>query len=98
MQNQVGINISADDFLSIIYNVFFFTKRFNTIYHSCNGWSVKDAFKQLSSLAVPQFVIVIHKEKMRLLIHSNVSHPRRTPQHLDIYNTACNIMTACQSN
>lgn len=89
IQNKVGINISADDFLSIIHNVFFLTKEkwFNTIYHSYNGWSVKDAFQQVSSLAVPPFVIVIHKEKTHLLIHSNMLYPGRTTQHLDIYNT-----------
>lgn len=53
IQNNVGTNISVDYFLSIIHNVFFLTtkKWFNIIYHSYNGWSVKDAFKQVSSLA-----------------------------------------------
>lgn len=101
IQNKVGINISADDFLFIIHNVFFPTKkreRFNTIYHSWNGWSVKDAWEQLNGLAVPQFVIVIHRAKMHLLMHSNMLHPGRTTQQLDMSDTDCNIVTACQSN
>lgn len=54
IQNEVGTNIGVDYFLSVIHNVFFLTtkkKWFNITYHSYNGWSVKDAFKQVSSLA-----------------------------------------------
>lgn len=104
IQNKVGINISTDDFCSIIHNVFFSHKketkreRFNTIYHSWKGWSMKDAWEQLNALAVPQFVIVIHRAKMHLLLHSNMLHPGRTTQHLDISNTDCSIMTARQGN
>lgn len=108
IQNKVGINISVDDFHSIIHNVVFSQKkktqknpkreRFNTIYHSWKGWSMKDAWEQLNALAVPQFVIVIHRAEMHLLMHSNMLHPGRTAQHLDISNTDCSIMTACQGN
>lgn len=103
IQNKVGINISADDFLSIIHNVFFPTKkirgeRFNTIHHSWKGWSVKDAWEQLNILAMPQFVIVIHRAKLHLLMHSNMLHPGRTTQHLDISDTDYSIMTARQSH